>query len=161
MKNRKLLVSVIMIVAVMCVGVGYAAMTSTNTFNGKITYDAAFQLKWVEVTSGDIDLGSPTITDSSVTVNIDTTAWTAGETKTITAKLNNPSHYNATNVTVTPVQKGADLDDYNIVVEKDFTTLAVGETKPITIKITMGSYPVEDVTDATFSFTVTAEQSTL
>ena len=101
MKNRRNVVIALLLIAVLCVGIGYAALNDTIDFTGKISYTPDFQIVWGEAnyTDGLLTDVSGTDTDK-FTVSMDTTNWVVGETKTFTVTVKNASRYDAENVTV-------------------------------------------------------------
>ena len=163
MKNRRIVVVALMLVAVICVGVGYAALQDEITFTGKVSYEPDFQLVFDQVVGGN---DASEVTDANVdengnlTVSVDTTAWVIGQTKTFTATVKNESRYNAVDVAVSTVSKTG-LDNYTITATLDNgvnSIAALTGTATVTITITMNSYPVEKVENIPFSFNVTANQ---
>lgn len=163
MKNRRNVVIALLLIAALCVGIGYAAMDASISFTGKIDYnnENTFAIYWAEVTEGKslgtVDgEGTPTLS-----IDMDTTEWTLGDTKTIKATVKNNSRYNAINVAVT---NASALANYTITtaIEDSKNTLLADDTDTVVvvITITMNTYPVDSLTDATFTFNVTAQQGT-
>ena len=163
MKSRRNFVVAILLVAIMCIGVGFAAISSTLGLNGTINYDPSFKIEWkadsaelneeeLESTIGDVG------TTSTLQFTIDTTSWNVNDPHKITAVIANNSKYNATNVTVSSVTYGDDKGYYVVTVEND-DKIAAGAMGTVTISITMVEYPkTADKYTGTFKFTVTAEQ---
>ena len=168
MKNRRIVVVALVLAAVICVGVGYAAMQEQLTLTGKIQYDATFPIYWGTVTDTDgiLEEVPSTSQTKTLTVSIDTTEWASVPmTKTFKAEVSNESRYEAT-ATVSAVTLSDKLADYSVTAlfENGTATadIGAGETAVVIISITMNSYPDASITeeDATFSFTVTADQVT-
>ena len=162
MKNKKIVVVALMLAAVLCVGVGYAALSDTINFTGKVSYTPDFQIVWGDVTDSASILTDAEGTDTDTfTVSMDTTDWTVSQTKTFTITVKNNSRYDAENVTVSTVTDAAVADNYTVTAElTGENTIEVGGTTTVTVTVTMTSYPTEKVTDAEFTFTVSADQVT-
>ena len=162
MKNRRIVVVALMLVAVLCVGVGYAALNDTIDFTGKVNYTPKLQIVWGTVTDSEGILTNSEGTDTDTfTVSMDTTEWIVGETKTFTITVRNISHYAAENVAVQALTTTAVEENYTVTAEvTDGDTIAVDGTATVTVTVTMNSYPTDTVTDATFTFQVSADQVT-
>ena len=162
MKNRRIVVVALMLVAVICVGVGYAALNATIDFTGKVNYTADFQIVWGDVTDSSsilTDTGTPG--SNTITVSMDTTDWTVGETKTFTVAVENTSRYAAEHVAVQALTTTDVAANYTVTAAvTGATTIAVGGTTTVTVTVTMDSYPTDTVTDAEFTFQVYADQVT-
>ncbi len=162
MKNRRNVVIALLLIAVLCVGVGYAALNSDIDFTGNILYKPTdFSVYWASLEDEDSILKSETVEveENAITVTMDTTNWELNDTKTITATVKNKSRYNAVNVQVGTVT----VANYTIETSIDKHTVDADDTDyaTVTIKITMTAYPVEELTEAapaTFTFAVTADQ---
>lgn len=160
-KKRNLLVG-LLVMAIMFVGIGYAALSSTLGLKGTLTYTPDFAIEW-KADSVEVDGASvtSTIADveevSTLSFTVDTSDWTAGDAHTITAVIENNSNYDATNITVSAVSQTTDTV-YTISVA-DIADIAADGEGTVTITITLDEYP-EAATDYTevFSFTITAEQ---
>lgn len=162
MKNRRIVVVALMLVAVLCVGVGYAALSDTINFTGKVSYTPDFQIVWGEATYADGLLTDVSGADTDTfTVSMDTTEWTVGEEKTFTVTVKNMSRYAAENVAVQALTTTAVADNYTVTAQvTGADTIAVDGTTTVTVTITMNSYPVDNVTNAEFTFQVSADQVT-
>lgn len=171
MKSRRNFVVAILLAAVMCIGVGFAAISSTLGLKGTINYNPAFSIEWqedsaklgddaLESTIGDTQFGEDTV--STLQFTIDTTDWTVGQSHIITAVIENNSKYDATNVTVSALAytgNAGELDDYYEVTVANDEDITAGATGTVTITIKMKEYPQTDASyTGTFKFTVTAEQ---
>ena len=160
MKNRRIVVVALMLVAVICVGVGYAALNDTINFTGKVNYKAEFPIVWgtVKASDGILTSDEGTGTDT-LTVSMDTTEWAVGEEKTFTVTVENNSRYDAKNVKVQALTTTAVADNYTVTAEvTGATTIVVGGTATVTVTVTMDSYPTDTVTDAAFTFEVYADK---
>ena len=167
MKSRRNFVVAILLVAIMCIGVGFAAISSTLGLTGTINYDPSFKIEWkadsaeldeeeLESTIGDVDA------ISTLQFTIDTTDWTVGQSHKITAVIENNSKYDATNVTVSALAytgNAGELDDYYEVTVANDEDITAGDKATVTISIKMVKYPqTADKYTGTFKFTVTAKQ---
>ena len=162
MKNRRIVVVALMLVAVLCVGVGYAALNATINFTGKVNYTADFPIVWGDVTdSSSILTETGTPGSDTITVSMDTTDWTVGETKTFTVAVVNDSRYDAEHVAVQALTTTDVAANYTVTAEvTGATTIAAGGTTTVTVTVTMDSYPTATVTEAAFTFQVYADQVT-
>ncbi len=160
MKNRRNVVIALLLIAVLCVGIGYAALNDTINFTGKISYTPDFDIVWGTATDPDSILTNSEGTDTDTfTVSMDTTEWVVGETKTFTVTVKNASRYDAENVAVQALTTTAVEDNYTVTAEvTGADTIAVGGTTTVTVTVTMDSYPTDTVTDAEFTFQVYADQ---
>lgn len=167
MKCRRNFVVAILLVAIMCIGVGFAAISSTLGLKGTINYKPAFSIEWkadsVELDDAVLDSTISDVDDTStLQFTIDTTDWTVGQSHKITAVIANNSKYNATKVTVSALTytgNAGKLDDYYVVTVENDSKITAGDTGTVTITINMKKYPQTDASyTGTFSFTVTAEQ---
>ncbi len=168
MKSRRNFVVAILLVAIMCIGVGFAAISSTLGLTGTINYDPSFKIEWkadsakldnAELESSIGDVG----TTSTLTFSVNTTDWTVGQDHEITAVIENNSKYNATNVTVSTLTytgNAGELDDYYNFTVANIADINAGATGTVTITINMKKYPQTDASyTGTFSFTVRAQQA--
>ena len=162
MKNRRIVVVALMLVAVICVGVGYAALNDTINFTGKVSYTPDFQIVWGAVNDPESILTNSEGTDTDTfTVSMDTTEWTVGQTKTFTVTVKNNSRYDAENVAVKALTQTAVEDNYTVTANVTGSdTIAVDGTTTVTVTVTMDSYPTDTVTNAEFTFQVYADQVT-
>ena len=160
MKNRRIVVVALMLVAVLCVGVGYAALSDTIDFTGKVSYTPDFQIVWGDVTdASSILTDKGTAGTDTITVSMDTTNWTVGETKTFTVAVVNTSRYEAENVTVQALTTTNVAANYTVTAAvTGANTIAVDGTTTVTVTVTMTNYPENTVTDAAFTFQVYADQ---
>ena len=162
MKNRRIVVVALMLVAVLCVGVGYAGLNDIINFTGKVSYTPDFQIVWGEATYADGLLTDVSGTDTDTfTVSMDTTAWNVGETKSFTVTVKNASRYKAEKVAVQALTTTDVAGNYtvNATVTGANTIDVDGETT-VTVEVTMTSYPEVKVENAEFTFKVFAEQVT-
>ena len=158
MKNRRILVA-LLAVAILCVGVGYAATTEVLNFTGKITYDPTLQLVWGTATDEDdlLESVSGDGTDT-FTVSMDTSEWHVGDEKSFTVAVNNVSSYAAKNVVVSSVTNADTLSNYTINASISTQEIAAGASATVTVTVRMDSYPDAEISEAEFSFTVTGNQ---
>ena len=154
MKNRRIVVA-LLLVAILCVGVGYAALADTINFTGKITHENSLQIVWdnFQDAAGVTTAHSGEGTDA-FTVSIDTSEWNINEAKSFTVDVTNPTTFNASNVQVTtPTGVPA---NYTVTAVIDANAIAAGDSATVTITITMTSYPSADLNEVPFTFQVTA-----
>lgn len=162
MKSRRNFVVAILLVAIMCIGVGFAALTSVINGTGTITYGPSFAITWdgAESASGDVSITADEGTD--LTFSVDTSTWAVGNSCTITAKIQNDQKYAAKNVKVQDLTTTAvsAYYDVTVVLQDDEDTIAAGGTLNVIITIEMTTYPQVDETgfSANFTFKVFAEQ---
>ena len=164
MKKRRIVVVALMLVAVICVGVGYAALQDEITFTGNISYTTDLQLKFTNAISGTNAalVTNPTVgADGALTVDIDASTLNLDDNKTMTftAVVSNPSKYKATNLTVSPIASS----NFDIAATfGNVTEIAAGGTAEVTVTITMNAYPVPttgSTATETVTFTVTGTQA--
>ena len=155
MKNRRIVVA-LLLVAVLCVGVGYAALSDTINFTGKITHENSLQLVWdnFQDAAGVTTAHSGEGTDA-FTVSINTSEWNTNETKSFTVDVKNPTTFDASNVQVTTLT-GVPAN-YTVTADIDANAIAAGDSATVTITITMNSYPSADLNEEPFTFQVTAD----
>lgn len=160
MKNRRIVVVAILLVAVLCLGVGYAALTDSITATGTVNITATgFVLQWEEDNTSEI---TATANDDSLTFTIDATKLVKeGDSAIIKAKVKNASteSFSAKITDVTVNQSASysgyyDVDFTGIVVGEE---IALGESKEVTITVTLTQMPVEDITNDTFTIVIDAE----
>ena len=156
MKNRRIVVA-LLLTAVLCVGVGYATLSDTINFTGKITHENSLQLVWnnFQDAAGVTTAHSGEGTDA-FTVSINTSEWNTNEAKSFTVDVENPTGFAASNVQVTtPTGVPA---NYTVTAAFDpaITTIAAGSSATVIVTITMNSYPSADLDEVPFTFQVTA-----
>lgn len=156
MKNRRIVVVAIMLVAVLCLGVGYAALTDTIDATGTITYNQDLVLQWtgeVNKDPGD-NVTTDTTNGDALAFTVDTSDWEKGVEHTFTVTVTNTStKYNATGVAVSAVTNNASAN-YTVEATIDAATINAGGTATVTITITLNSYPTTENYEQTFEFTV-------
>lgn len=163
MKNRRIVVVALMLVAVLCVGVGYAALQDEITFTGNINYTTDFQLTFTDAISGTNAslVTSPTVNNETgaLTVSIDASSLnlTENDSMTFTAVVSNPSKYKADNITIAATDSACfDIEATTA------SSIEAGETAEVMITITMTAYPVPtngSVATDVVTFTVTGTQA--
>lgn len=155
MKNRRIVVMAILLAAVLCLGVGYAASTDTIAATGTINYTPDLVLQWNgDVAGAGTDVTTDTTNGDALKFTVDTSNWVQGEEHTYTVTVTNTSSkYNATGVAVSPVDNDASAN-YTVEAEISANTIAAGGTATVTIKITLDEYPTDASYTQTFEFTV-------
>ena len=162
MKSRRNFVVAILLVAIMCIGVGFATMSSVINGTGTITYGPTFAITWAgaESDNGNVTIAADEGTD--LKFSVDTSTWAVNDDCTITATVKNDLKYAAKNVEVQDLTTTAVSAYYTVTVEleNDATTIAANGTLNVIITITMTAYPQVDETgfNADFTFKVYAEQ---
>ena len=155
MKNRRIVVVAILLVAVLCLGVGYAALQNTLTAKGKVNV-TIFDVDWKE---GSATGYNPVIDDANDTLTFtvpDTKLQEVGDTVTINATIVNHDKRYPANITVT--NNVLNTTNYTVTVVTGATTIAANEGElTVTITIELTSMPTENLVNDEFSFTITAE----
>ena len=168
MKSRRNFVVAILLVAIMCIGVGFAAINSVISGTGTITYTPAFDIEWTGDVTGDNVTGLPAVSttnhaNDTLAFTVDTTDLAVGQATTVTATVQNNSKYAAENVTVSPATTGTATSDscYTVAAAPSATTIAAnGGEITVTFTITLTAYPQADSAySVTFDFSVQAEQA--
>ena len=153
MKNRRIVVVAIMLVAVLCLGVGYAALTDNITATGTITYNQELVLQWDGDVNGD-NVTTETTDGDALAFTVDTSSWEKDVAHTYTVTVNNTStKYNATGVAVSAVTNNASAN-YTVTASIGAATIAAGGDATVTITITLNEYPTTENYEQTFEFTV-------
>ena len=153
MKNRRIVVVAIMLAAVLCLGVGYAAVTDSINAEGTITYNQDLVLKWEGNVTGD-NVTTETTDGDELAFTVDTSTWEKNVAKTFTVTVKNTStRYKATGVTVSTVTNNASAN-YTVTASIESNTINANGTATVTISITLNSYPTEADYSQTFEFTV-------
>lgn len=166
MKSRRNFVVAILLVAIMCIGVGFAALNSTINGTGTITYTPAFNIEWkAGSVTGDKVTGSPAVStdaheNDTLAFTVDTSDMVVGGTTTVEAKVKNTSKYNAKSVAVTPNTVTDTTDHcYTVVAAPETTTIVAGGEITVTFTITLKAYPQKEAAyNVAFNFSVTAVQ---
>lgn len=166
MKSRRNFVVAILLVAIMCIGVGFAALTSVINGTGTITYGPTFQIAWDGATAESgktTDVSDIVGTGEELSFKVNTSSWAKSDSVTITATVKNDHKYAAKNVEVQDLTTTAVSAYYNVTValKDNADTIAAGGTLDVIITIEMTAYPQVDETgfSANFTFKVYAEQN--
>ena len=155
MKNRRIVVVAILLIAVLCLGVGYAALTDSITATGTIKYGTQnLELQWTGNVTGD-NATTETTGGETLAFTVDTTDWEKDAVHTYTVTVTNTStKYNATGVTVSAVTNDASAN-YTVEAEISANNInANNGTATVTITITLDEYPITEDYVQTFTFTV-------
>ena len=165
MKSRRNFVVAILLAAIMCIGVGFATLTSVIKGTGKITYNPAFAIEWKETVTGatDVTVTDDPNTNDTLAFTVDTSSMTVGgPTTEVVATLTNTSKYDAKNVKVQELTTTAVSAYYEVtvVLRDGADTIAAGGTLDVIITIELTQYPQVGATgfSANFTFKVSAEQ---
>lgn len=157
MKNRRIVVVAIMLAAVLCLGVGYAALTDEITATGTVNVNATgFDLQWE---ADDTSAITATASDNTLEFTIDAAKLVnEGDSVTIKAKVKNASTQSFS-AKITGVTVDDDSDFYSVVCNGIAVNdvIAQGASKDVTITVTLDQMPVENITGDTFTITIDAE----
>lgn len=167
MKSRRNFVVAILLVAIMCIGVGFAAINSVINGTGTITYTPAFDIEWADTVTGtgtsNVVVSTTNHTNDTLAFTVDTSSMAVGDTTTVTATVKNDLKYAAKNVEVQALTTTDVSAYYNVtvVLQGNATTIAAGETLNVIITIEMTKYPLVDETgfSENFTFSVSADQA--
>lgn len=169
MKKKRTYVTLALIIAILMLGVGYAAVTKELTITGTLNATVDNSQFNVEFTKADkaVNLtGTPTASGTSATFTVDgSNMKTKGDTASV--------EFTITNNTTTAVNLSAKLSAANIqqaenskftVTATDLSgkTLKPGETATTTVTVKLNETPIEAITDesVTIKYTATAVQPT-
>ncbi len=181
MKNKRNAIIAFLLVAVLCLGIGYASVSDNLYINGTMDVDVDsgdFNTEFdadvyfsnvsiagtanltgensAELVTAVIGDEDPAGADDIITVNVENGAFTAqNQTIVLTATVKNANATQSADVTVaTPVCENGNFSvTINPAAEQ---TIAADGTQDYTITITLVNVPENDITDATFSITFTA-----
>ena len=154
MKNRRIVVVAILLVAVLCLGGGYATLTDSITATGTITYNQDLVLQWTGNVTGD-NVTTDTTDGDELAFTVDTSDWLKGAVHTYTVTVTNTStKYNATGVAVSAVTNDASANYTVTATISGAGTINADGTATVTITITLNEYPTTENYEQTFTFTV-------
>lgn len=163
MKKRRNFVVAILLVAIMCIGVGYATLQSTISGEGTIEYGPSFAITWDGSETASSDVTVTADEGTALTLSVDTSEWAINDSCTITATVKNDLKYAAKNVKVQNLTTTdvATYYDVTVTLPDGVDTIVADGTITVTITITMTAYPQVDETgfEADFTFEVYAEQA--
>ena len=163
MKNRRIVVVALMLVAVLCVGVGYALTSDAITLNGSVKYTPEFILQWKDATvTGENISGTPSVNaeKTELTFTVDASEWSVNDSKTYTATVTNPSKYAGESLRV--VSNTVTGTCFTVTAAPDAESIdANNGEQTVTITIQMTSLPaVSTEYTESFTFSVVADQVT-
>lgn len=161
MKNKRILIVTVLLIAVLLLGIGYAAISNINlNINGTASAtisDANFKVKFT---------GTPTVSDATkvtaavtddLNATIDVTGLTAkGDKATATYTILNDSPDLGATLTATTSLTGTNADYFNVTYAFANESLAKGEDTTITVTVELLKTPVESDVTATVGVTITA-----
>lgn len=167
MKNKRFFYGFIVLVALLCLGIGYAAVSKNLTINGKVNADAAgSDALQVEFTDHDDDKCTTTIASGGQSATITTESLKAvGDQATAVITITNKSQH--LRAIITKLSGAFDDNTYNTyftltISEISSTPLAAnGGTTTVTVTITLKQLPVEAISNAGFTITLKAEATEL
>lgn len=149
MKNKKLLLGIVLLIAVLVLGIAYAATTKTLTIGGTATAEVNtdnFKVKFVKD-------GNPTglknatgsVTDD-LTATMNVSGLTAkGDTATATFAIKNESKDLSANLAVTT--ETIDNNIFSIDAELADDSIVKNEDTTVTVTVTLNKTPVDDTAD--------------
>lgn len=163
MKKRRNFVVAILLVAIMCIGVGYAALSSTINGTGTIEYGPTYAISWAGSETASSDVTVTADEGENLTFSVDTSTWAVSDSCTITATVKNDLKYAAKNVKVQNLTTTdvATYYDVTVTLPDGVDTIVADGTVTVTITITMKAYPQVDETgfEKAFTFQVYADQA--
>jgi hypothetical protein len=162
MKKRRIVVVALMLVAVICVGVGYALTSDAITLNGSVKYTPEFILQWKDANvTGESISGTPSVNaeKTELSFTVDASEWSVNDSKTYTATVTNPSKYAGNNLRVlTGTVTGT---CFTVTASPNGTDITVGGDQTVTITIKMTALPTTSAEyTETFTFEIVADQVT-
>ena len=174
MKNRKTIIVAFLLVAALCLGIGYAAINDTLTINGvaNISTDAAItefdeDIYFTGVTNnsdciatvvdgeGNVVNEYETAKSDLAKIEINNTLGVQGDTATATFKVKNAGNSTATVAVTAPGS-----DNFATKTDKVSYSIAAGEEIDITITITLRyTVDTESITNEAFVITLSASSA--
>ncbi len=165
-KRNKVLVA-FMLVAVLCMSIGFAAVSDTLNVSGKLSMDVTNN-EIVEEFNADVYFKSVAQPETGVTASvnasdndlvdiaIDNTVLTkVGDSTVITATIENAGEYAVT--LATPTTSNTAIANYaTVTAELAAIELAAGGTTTLTITVKLTAIPAESFNDYAFSAAVVA-----
>ena len=156
MKNRKRFITIFFIIAVLVLGVGYAAITTVNlTITGDATAtpnDANFKVAFNGTKTQDNCTATVTEGSKSATITITGDNFSkAGDTATATFEIDNDSTDMAANVSIS-VADGYDKTNFTVTPTINPATVQPGSTATATVVVKLNTTPI--TTDLTTDFTI-------
>lgn len=166
MKNRRTLIVVFMLVATMCIGVGFAALSQTLTISGtaNITKDAAqdefnddvYFSGTGAVTNCTAALaGDVSTKPDAATITIENSLGVVGDTATAVFTIKNEGNSTAT-VAVT----GSDSTNFRVTADNPTNTIPAGGTLDVTVTVTLKTTVETDITGETFGLSLQVTSAT-
>ena len=169
MKKKRIYVTLALIIAILMLGVGYAAVTKELTINGTLNATVDNSQFVVEFTKADkaVNLtGTPTTSGISATFTVDgskmkTKGNTASVEFTITNNTDESVNLSAT-LSAANIQQAADSKFTVTATDLSSKTLAPGASTTTTVTVTLNETPIEAIANesVTIKYTATAVQPT-
>ena len=149
MKNKKLLVGIALLIVVLVIGIGYAAITDSLTISGTATAtanDDNFKVVFNGTKTAD-DGVTATVTAGTKTATMDVSGLTTtGQTKSATFTIENQSaELNALLAVKTETTGNAEFFKVDAEIA-DPTTLEPEGTTTVTVTVELIKTPIEEVT---------------
>ena len=162
MKKKRTYVTLALIIAILMLGVGYAAVTKTLTINGTLNAtvdDSQFVVEFTKADGLTKISGAPEINGLNASFVVDGSQMkTKGDTASVT--------FTITNNTTTAVGLSADLSDATVTNNNaEFTVtasnpsdkiLAPGESATTTVTVVLNETPTEAISNKTVTINYTA-----
>ncbi|MBR3613566.1 MAG: hypothetical protein IKL55_00070 [Clostridia bacterium] len=152
MKNKKLLVGIALLIVVLVIGIGYAAITGSLTISGTATAtadDSNLKVQFTGVTNPATTTDGVTATategSTSATLNV-TGLTTAGQSKTATYTIaNNSDELKALVDVKTEEITNTGFFSIDATVANPTTELEPGDETTVTVTVTLNKTPIEEV----------------
>ena len=172
MKNKKILISLVVFVALLCLGIGYAAVSknlviggtgTTNNETGDASDDALaknFLVKFAgtyttDVTNGDGAKINVSISDTEATINVyELTSFKKSVSATLT--IVNDSEDLIATIDIPTIENASEY--FKVETDWSKTVLNPDGSKDVTVTITLIKSPITHQ-DATFTITFVAQAS--
>lgn len=151
MKNRKVLIGIVLLIVVLALGIGYAAITDSLKITGTATATAKqenFKVVFTGVTSEVSDGVTTTVTNGATTATMDVTGLTTtGDTKTATFNIkNNSAELKALVDVATKSITNPGFFTIDAEVANPTTALAPNGETTVTVTVKLIKTPIEAVT---------------
>lgn len=163
MKNKRFFYGFIVLVALLCLGIGYAAVSKNLTINGKVNADAAGADALEVLFTSSIDTNCTTVIaegGQSATITTDSLKAVGDQATAVITITNNSQDLRAI---ITKLSGAFDDNTYNTyftltISEISSTPLAAngGETT-VTVSIRLKQLPVDAISNAAFTVILKAE----
>ena len=181
MKNRRNVIAVLLLVAVLCIGVGYAAISDVLEIAGSVTFNTADDGPLDQQFDADVYFANAQVTggtnviatgdtanvtalvgdrdatgdNDKLTITIGDTVFTdINQTVVVTVDVVNASTVQAANIEIETLEN--ELFEVEVTREDAATTVAKNGSVAYTLTITLKQLPATDATSADFTFNLNA-----